>query len=87
MSKFSDKEHNYVIFQTRVGVLPSISKYRETSLKTRWSRVFFNEFRDILKSEEEHLTSVWNYFSNEPVFQAKIQPKVGKIQLYPSSDF
>ena len=30
----------YVIFQTRVGVLPPISKYRETSLKTRRSRIF-----------------------------------------------
>ena len=29
---------------------------------------FFNEFRDISKLEEEHLTSVWNYFSNEPLF-------------------
>ena len=34
-----------VIFETRVGVLPLISKYRETSLKTRRSQAFFDEFR------------------------------------------
>ena len=48
----------YLIFQTRVGVLPPIPKYNETSLKTTRSRVFLNELRGILKSEEEHLASV-----------------------------
>ena len=33
-----------VRFQTRVGVLPPISKYRETSLKTRRSRAFLTSF-------------------------------------------
>ena len=33
-----------VIFQTRVGVLPPIFKYRQTSLKTRRSRAFLTSF-------------------------------------------
>ena len=34
----------YVMFQTRVCVRPSISRYRETSWKTRQSRVFLTSF-------------------------------------------
>ena len=34
----------YVIFQTRVGVLPPTSKYREASLKTRRSQDFLTSF-------------------------------------------
>ena len=46
-------------------------------VNTRRSRVFFNEFRSVLKSEEILITSVWKYFSNDPVFCQKIKGNAG----------
>ena len=73
-----------VIVQTRVSVLPLISKYRQAGWKYEAQSSFFNQFLEI---RGWTLSSVWTCFSNSSIFWEKIEIKVSKIWLSSSSDF
>ena len=68
-----------VIFQVRVGVLPPISRYRETSWKTRRSRVFLTSF-EVSRNRRKNTKRVFEITSQtNHYFRRKSSRKLEKF--------